>query len=109
MMSVLEYALDINKTVEEVLKKCKDLSIDARVEDDLLNDEDITILDGYFANEDVVEELDEIVEEIVDNKKINVDNTISKQKLKKKCIRIKKNYNQIKILLMKISYYIKKI
>ena len=84
MMSVLEYALDINKTVEEVLKKCKELSIDARVEDDLLNDEDITILDGYFANEDETEEIDDIVEEIVDNKKINVDNTISKQKLKKK-------------------------
>lgn len=85
MMSVLEYALDINKTVEEVLKKCKDLSIDAREEEDLLNDEDITILDGYFANEvDIEEDLDELVEEIVDNKKINVDSTISKQKLKKK-------------------------
>ena len=48
MMSVLEYAEDINKTVEEILSKCKELSIDARVEDDMLSDEDIITLDNYF-------------------------------------------------------------
>ena len=85
MMSVLEYAEDINKTVEEVLNKCKELSIDARVEDDMLSDEDITTLDNYFANtEDVIDEVEEVDEFIVENKKIDTDNTISKQKLKKK-------------------------
>ena len=85
MMSVLEYAEDINKTVEEVLNKCKELSIDARVEDDMLSDEDITTLDNYFANtEDVIDDVEEVDEFIVENKKIDTDNTISKQKLKKK-------------------------
>ena len=69
MMSVLEYAEDINKTVEEVLNKCKELSIDARVEDDMLSDEDITTLDNYFANtEDVIDEVEEVDEFIVENK-----------------------------------------
>lgn len=27
MMTVLEYAIDVNKTVEEILKKCKELKI----------------------------------------------------------------------------------
>ena len=85
MMTVLEYAEDINKTVEEVLNKCKDFSIDARVEDDLLSDEDITILDSFFSDSDNEEEsIDNLVEEIIENKKIDVDNSISKQKLKKK-------------------------
>ena len=85
MMSVLEYAEDINKTVEEILSKCKELSIDARVEDDMLSDEDIITLDNYFANtEDVIDEVEEVDEFIVENKKIDTDNTISKQKLKKK-------------------------
>lgn len=85
MMSVLEYAEDINKTVEEILSKCKELSIDARVEDDMLSDEDIITLDNYFANtEDVIDEVEEVDEFIIENKKIETDNTISKQKLKKK-------------------------
>ena len=28
MMSVFEYALDVNKTVEAILKKCKELGIE---------------------------------------------------------------------------------
>lgn len=85
MMSVLEYAEDINKTVEEVLNKCSELSIDARLEDDMLSDEDIINLDNVFANtDDVIEEVEEVNEFIIENKKIETDNTISKQKLKKK-------------------------
>ena len=34
MMSVLEYAQDVNKTVEEILKKCKELGIDANDEEE---------------------------------------------------------------------------
>ena len=43
-MSVLEYAEDINKTVEAVLKECKKLGIDVYEEEDLLDDEGITLL-----------------------------------------------------------------
>lgn len=89
MMTVLEYADDMNKKVEEIIGACKKLSIKINEETDLLSDEDITILDNYFSSEideeyDIDNEIDEIVEDIKDTKKIDVDNSISKQKLKKK-------------------------
>ena len=43
MMTVLEYALDIKKTVEEVLAKCKELNIDVSREEDILEEEHIII------------------------------------------------------------------
>lgn len=89
MMTVLEYADDMNKKVEEIIGACKKLSIKINEETDLLSDEDITILDNYFSSEideeyDIDNEIDEIVEDIKDTKKIDVDNSVSKQKLKKK-------------------------
>lgn len=89
MMTVLEYADDMNKKVEEIVRACKKLSIKINEETDLLSDEDITILDNYFSSEideeyDIDNEIDEIVEDIKDTKKIDVDNSVSKQKLKKK-------------------------
>ena len=85
MMSVSEYAIDINKTVEDILKKCRELNISVSNEDDLLDDEAIIILDSAFSDSnDIEEELDDIVDEIIENKKIDVDNSIAKQKLKKK-------------------------
>ena len=39
MMSVQEYALDVDKTVEEILKICKELNIAATSEDDELDEE----------------------------------------------------------------------
>ena len=89
MMTVLEYADDMNKKVEEIIGACKKLSIKINKETDLLSDEDITILDNYFSSEideeyDIDNEIDEIVEDIKDTKKIDVDNSVSKQKLKKK-------------------------
>lgn len=79
MMSVLEYAQDINKTVSEVLKKCEELDIKVNNEDDLLSDEDITILDNADFSD-----MDEIVDEIIETKNIKIDEGVSKQKLKKK-------------------------
>ena len=52
MMSVLEYADDVNKTVEEILKKCKELNIKVSGADDLLDDEAITLLDNEIENID---------------------------------------------------------
>ncbi|MBE6138117.1 MAG: translation initiation factor IF-2 [Firmicutes bacterium] len=83
-MSVSEYASDINKTVQEILKKCRELGISVNDEGDLLDDEAIIMLDSSFADSTDEEELDDIVEEIIENKQIDVDNTVSKQKLKKK-------------------------
>ena len=56
MMSVLEYALDVDKTVEEILKKCKELNIDATNEEDMLDEDDITELNKLIANEESYEE-----------------------------------------------------
>ena len=79
MMSVLEYANDVNKSVAEILKKCEEFDIPVSNEDDLLSEDDIVILDN--ANYD---DMDEIVEEIIENKSIKIDDSVSKQKLKKK-------------------------
>ena len=79
MMSVLEYANDVNKSVAEILKMCEELEISVTDEDDLLSEDDIVILD----NADF-EEMDDIVEEIIENKNIKVDDSVNKQKLKKK-------------------------
>ena len=41
MMSVLEYAQDVNKTVSEILNLCKKLNISVNSEDDMLDEEAI--------------------------------------------------------------------
>ena len=50
MMSVLEYAQDVNKTVEEILNLCQKLQLDVNGEDDLLDQDAITILDSEIEN-----------------------------------------------------------
>lgn len=62
MMSVLEYAEDVNKTVEEIFKLCEKLDIKVSSEEDLLSDEEITILDNEIQDSE-----DYITEEIEDN------------------------------------------
>ena len=78
-MSVLEYANDVNKTVAEILRKCEELGIPVSSEDDLLSEDDIVVLDNAEY-----EVMDEIVEEMIENKNIKVVESVSKQKLKKK-------------------------
>ena len=94
MMSVFEYAEDVNKTVDEILKKCKELGINVSSEDDLLDDEAITILDSEIdTEEEKLEEemIEDIAEEITFNNKIDADNTVKKQKLKKRPVTNVKN------------------
>ena len=61
MMSVLEYAQDVNKSVEEIFKLCEKLDIKVNSEEDLLSDEEITILDNEIQDSEdyIVEEKDE--------------------------------------------------
>ena len=82
MMSVLEYANDVNKTVEEILKKCEELDIIVSSEEDLLNEEEITILDNNLDSGIEEEIIDEVVEtaKIVQSK--NMDKGSSKPKKK---------------------------
>ena len=63
MMSVLEYANDVNKSVAEILKKCEEFNINVTSEEDLLSEDDIVILDNADYDD-----MDEIVEEIIENK-----------------------------------------
>ena len=77
-MSVGEYALDINRTVSEVLRKCDELGISANSSSDMLEEDDIVLLDNAEFD------MDEMVEELIENKNIKVDESVSKQKLKKK-------------------------
>ncbi len=72
MMSVIEYAQDINQTVESVLKKCQELNIKVIDGDSELTEEDIITLDGTFniveTDKEIIEEIeeDEILEERVE-------------------------------------------
>ena len=80
MMSVLEYAQDVNKTVSEILNLCKKLNIPVLGEDDYLDEDAITELDNTIARE---EEMDlEYEEELIEkeNKKQEVVVNNSKQK-----------------------------
>ena len=93
-MLVKEYAKDVNLSVAEILKKCKELGINATDADYMLDDDDIIMLDNTIniisANEDTTleeeDEIDEKVDEIISIENIQRDivNATSKQKLKKK-------------------------
>ena len=79
MMSVLEYAQDVNKTVNEILNLCKRLNIPVLTEDDYLDEDAITELDNLIARED---EMDlEYEEELIEkeNKKQEPTTSSSKQ------------------------------
>ena len=82
MMSVEEYAQDVNYSVSQILKKCKELGIKVSSGDDLLSEDDIVLLDNSL--DEIDEITDEQVEEIIQNKNIKVTDDIKEQKLKKK-------------------------
>jgi len=85
MMSVEEYALDINRTTNEVIKMCEHLGLDIKHSDDMLDEEMIIELDNSFSSyEDDMEDEIEDIQVVVSNQKVNNDNVINKQKLKKK-------------------------
>lgn len=98
MMTVLEYANDINQTVDEVLKKCEELGIDVFTEDDILDQDAIIMLDNAFnivGGEDNDTEFDdeaddfirdeELIEEI--NRKYKYDQKRSATKTTSKRIK----------------------
>ena len=101
MMSILEYAQDVNKSIEEIYKLCDRLGIKYTDENTDLSEDDIVLLDGEVASslddeeevvidEEVAEEraqeeaLEDHVEQIVIDSKLNIDDSSNKQKLKSK-------------------------
>lgn len=51
MMSVIEYAVDVDKSTKEVLELCKKLNINALEETDMLSEDDIIMLDNELPTE----------------------------------------------------------
>lgn len=87
MMSIFEYADDVNKSVEGVMKLCQKLNFDFTDENSLLTEEQIIALD-YELEDSFEEEIEEKVEQIISDRKIDVDNTTNKEKLKSKTERV---------------------
>ena len=56
MMTVLEYANDVDKSVAEIIDLCGKLGIKANQEDAMLSDDDIILLDNEIANDSVLED-----------------------------------------------------
>ena len=90
MMSVFEYAEDIKKSVDEVLKKCDLLDILVNGENDLLDEDAITMLDNAFADslEDTTNldntDISDIEENIMDSSTIDIEESEKVKKFKKK-------------------------
>jgi len=59
MMSILEYAQDVSKTVEEIIALCEKMGFPKEGEEELLTDEEITILDSEIQNSEGEEETEE--------------------------------------------------
>ncbi|MBD9104939.1 translation initiation factor IF-2 [bacterium] len=57
-MSVLEYAQDVNRSVEEILSLCEKLQIKVNGEEDLLSQDDITELDSSLQTLDDNSDID---------------------------------------------------
>ena len=102
MMSVKEYALDIDRDISLVLEKCIELDIDVKNEDDLLDEEAIVMLDNSF---------DEISEEMIDNE---IENEVAleesgmkgvKQNKKKSVNTFKKNDSKKSLAQKKKAMY----
>ena len=91
MMSVMEYASDVNKKTDYILELCKKLDIKVSSLEDMLTDDDIILLDNEIENTDFNEEesLEEESEKIDDDfedsyveelEEVEVEATIKKKK-----------------------------
>ena len=100
MMSVIEYAQDINMDVEVVLKKAIELGY-AQTKEDILSEDAVIDLDNVLTmnteeeptyleeiteekDYDLEEELEDKAEELASASNIQFDDSVKKQKLKKK-------------------------
>ena len=101
MMSVLEYAQDVNKTINEILDLCRKLNISVNGEDDYLDEEAIIELDNAIASDELEEDL-EYEEELIE--KVNEIETNDNKSYKI----VLTGYKKIEISLSKIKKLIAK-
>ena len=102
MMSLLEYAKDVEKSVEEIKALCDKVGISYEDEETLLSDLDITLLDNEL--QDQVDYVDDIDDEVLEEKReeeltydkaldlaqktnINLDENTSFEKVKSKAVK----------------------
>ena len=83
-MSILEYALDVNKDVSEIINLCQSLKINKNKEDDFLTEEEIILLDNELdslkENENPDYEIDEELESKVADEVKRCENLIKTHK-----------------------------
>ena len=101
MMSVKDYANDVNLSVAEVLKKCREMQIEVKTAEDELSEDDIIILDNAISLISTEEEasyeeedaIDEVVDEIMESSDIkgNFHDEEKKEKFKVKKDNSKEN------------------
>ncbi len=101
MMSVKDYANDVNLSVAEILKKCNEMQIEVKSGDDELSEDDIIILDNAISLISTDEEasyeeedaIDEVVDEIMEQSDIksNFHDEEKKEKFKPKETKNKEN------------------
>ncbi len=60
MMSLIEYANDVGKTVDEIFELCRKLDIDVNDKEDMLSDDDIIMLDNEIENMDSNDDENEV-------------------------------------------------
>ena len=112
MMTLEDYALDVNKTIDEIKALCDKIGINYEDENSLLNETDIILLDNeqqdeedYVATTDeyaleelrLEEEVEDIAEELALDTKFDLDNSSSFEKVKTK--QVKKTENNKKDFL----------
>ena len=105
-MTVKDYANDVNLSVAEILKKCKELGINVSEGTDYLEDDDIIMLDNTInlisTDEEITyeeeDDIDSKVDEILTSSNVNekIKDSVSKQKLKKKDSNNATEFNMLK-------------
>ena len=109
MMSVLEYASDVNLTVNQILEICKSLNINVSKKEDLLSEDDIILLDNETSSMDITN--DDIEEEVIEEEELNKEITKklyvndTKDKMKPKQISKKISHDDTKYLKEKKEMY----
>jgi len=104
MMSVIDYANDVNISVENIFELCNKLGINVNDKDDMLSDDDIILLDNEIENVQIDNDLvtdENNIEDYNDSYDENIHETkiLSANKKKKKVIKddIKKdNFAKLK-------------
>ena len=106
MMTLEDYALDVNKTIDEIKALCDKIGINYEDENSLLNETDIILLDNEQQDEEdyvtpgdedaleeqrLEEEVEDIAEELALDTKFDLDNSSSFEKVKPKVVKKTEN------------------